>query len=126
MLKKITFSSIPSHNKKVASTNVNPTKEQCETIYDNITKGLPVINPKTGNVLKYDSPITQKILRICYKKYKMKKLPDVIDPRNLFGNKTPPQLSPASSPSGSPPAARKSSPSGSPPAARKQSRSPTP
>jgi len=115
MLKKITFSSIPSHNKKVASTNVNPTKEQCETIYDNITKGLPVINPKTGNVLKYDSPITQKILRICYKKYKMKKLPDAIDPRNLFGNKTPPQLSPASS--GSPPAARKQSPpSGSPPA----------
>ena len=100
-MSKINFSSIPSHNKIVAKTNVNPTKEQCYTIYDNITKGLPVINPKTGFTLKYDSPITQKILRICYKKYKMKKLPDVIDPRNLFGNKTPPQLSPVSSSSGS-------------------------
>jgi hypothetical protein len=110
MSKQITFNSIPSHNKIVAKTNVNPTKTQCYTIYDNITKGLPIINPKTGFVLNYDSPITQKILRICYKQYKMKKLPDVIDPRNLFGNKTPPQLSPSSA-SPSPPGVPTRSPS---------------
>ena len=126
MPKKITFKSIPSHNKKVASTYANPTKEQCEEIYDNITKGLPIINPKSQCPINYDSPITQKILRICYKKYKMTKLPAVIDPRNLFGNITPPQLSPASSPSPSPTASPLASPSGSPSAAKKQSRSASP
>ena len=109
MPKKITFKSIPSHNKKVASTYANPTKEQCEEIYDNITKKLPIFNPNSGYPINYDSPITQKILRICYKTYKMTKLPDVIDPRNLFGNTTPPQLSPASTPS---PTARSPSPPG--------------
>ena len=115
MPKKITFKSIPSHNKTVASTYANPTKEQCEEIYDNITKRLPIVNPKSQCPINYDSPITQKILRICYKKYKMTKLPDVINPRNLFGNTTPPQLSPASSPT--------ASPSGSPPAASSPLRS---
>jgi len=71
MPKKITFKSIPSHNKTVASTYANPTKEQCEEIYDNITKGLPIFNPHTGYPLNYYSPITQKILRICYKTHKM-------------------------------------------------------
>lgn len=134
-MSQINYNSTKSHNKIVSSTNVNPTKEQCYTIYDNITKGLPVINPKTGYVLKYNSPITQKILKTCYTKYKMKKLPDVIDARNLFGNKTPPQISSASSSppsnfkkysssplpssSSSSPVARKQS--SSPPAARKQS-----
>jgi len=109
MSKKISFKSIPSHNKTVASTYANPTKEQCEEIYDNITKGLPIFNPHTGYQLNYYSPITQKILRTCYKTHKMTKLPDVIDPRNLFGNTTPPQLSSASSPS---PTARSLSPPG--------------
>ena len=109
MSKKISFKSIPSHNKTVASTYANPTKEQCEEIYDNITKGLPIFNPHTGYPLNYYSPITQKILRTCYKTHKMTKLPDVIDPRNLFGNTTPPQLSPASLPS---PTARSPSPPG--------------
>ena len=116
MPKKITFKSIPSHNKKVASTYANPTKEQCEEIYDNITKGLPIFNPNSGKPILYDSPITQKILRTCYKTYKMTKLPDVIDPRNLFGNNTPPQLSPASLPSPSPPGVAIGSPS--PPGAK--------
>ena len=135
---KVNFSSIPSHNKKVASTNVNPTKEECKTIYENIKKGLPILNPKSKLPIVYHSPITQKILRICYTKYKMKKLPDAINPRNLFGNKTPPQVSSASSGSLSPPSNFKKHPSsplpspsgssGSPPGAKlkKQSSSPLP
>lgn len=113
-MSKVNFSSIPSHNKKVASTNVNPTKEECKTIYENIKNGLPIVNPKSKFPIVYHSPITQKILRICYTKYKMKKLPDVIDPRNLFGNKTPPQVSSASSGSPSPPGAKVKKQSSSP------------
>lgn len=112
-MSKVNFSSIPSHNKKVASTNVNPTKEECKTIYENIKNGLPIVNPKSKFPIVYHSPITQKILRICYTKYKMKKLPDVIDPRNLFGNNTPPQVSSASS-SSSPPGAKVKKQSSSP------------
>lgn len=113
-MSKVNFSSIPSHNKKVASTNVNPTKEECKTIYENIKNGLPIVNPKSKFPIVYHSPITQKILRICYTKYKMKKLPDVIDPRNLFGNKTPPLVSSASSGSPSPPGAKVKKQSSSP------------
>jgi len=97
----ITFSTIPSHIKTVTSTNVNDlTKEQCHLIYENIKNNLPITNPRTGLPVVYHSPITQKILKTCYTKYKMKHLPNVINTRNLFGNKTPPQLSPNS---GSPP-----------------------
>jgi len=97
MSQPINFKSTKSHNLLVSKTNVNVTKEDCKTIYNNIKNKLPIFNPKSKLPIVYHSPITQKILKICYKKYKMKKLPDVIDPRNLFGNKTPPQLSPASS-----------------------------
>ena len=96
MSQPVVFSSTRSHNQLVSKTYANPTKEDCKTIYENIKKGLPIFNPKSGLPILYHSPITQKILRTCYKKYKMKKLPDVINPRNLFGNKTPPQVSPAS------------------------------
>ena len=89
-----------------------------------LQKDYLLLNPKSQCPINYDSPITQKILRICYKKYKMTKLPAVIDPRNLFGNTTPPQLSPASSPS--PTASPLASPSGSQSAAKKQSRSASP
>ena len=108
---KVNFSSIPSHNKKVASTNVNPTKEECRTIYENIKNNKTIYNPNTKRKLKYNSPITQKILQECYIKYKMKELPNVIDPKNLFGNKTPPALSPNSPPKQpSPPALSPKSP----------------
>ena len=124
MSQSVNFKSNKSHNLLVSKTNVNVSKEDCKTIYNNIKNKLPIFNPKSKLPLVYHSPITQKILRTCYKKYKMKKLPDVIDPRNLFGNKTPPLVSSASSSSsGSPPAARLPSPTRSPSPARKQSSS---
>ena len=103
MSKNIIFSNIPSHLKTVASTNIDDlTKEQCNVIYENIKNRKIIINPKSGRIIKKNSAITQKILQTCYEKYKMKKLPNTVDPRNLFGNKTPPQLSPASISPGSP------------------------
>lgn len=118
MSQSVNFKSNKSHNLLVSKTNVNVSKEECKTIYNNIKNKLPIFNPKTGLPIVYHSPITQKILKTCYKKYKMKKLPDVIDPRNLFGNKTPPLVSSASSSSSSPAAKLKkqsSSPKYGPP-----------
>jgi hypothetical protein len=115
MSKSVVFSSTRSHNQLVSKTYANPTKEDCKTIYENIKKGLPIFNPKSGLPILYHSPITQKILRTCYKKYKMKKLPDGINPRNLFGNKTPPQVSSASSSSPSSPQGAKTNKQPPPP-----------
>jgi len=149
-MSSINFNNTPSHNKTLASTATNNiSKDECKLIYNNIKNGLPIKNPRTGKTIVYHSPITQKILKTCYKKFKMTQLPDVINPRNLFGNKTPPQISSASSGSLSPPSNFKKhsssplplspsssygppqspSPPSSPPAARKQSpvvRSPSP
>jgi len=100
-MSKITYNNSNAFKNRISNKNNNHIfnnikKEECIDIYENIKNKKTIYNPNTGRKLNYDSPITQKILQECYKKYKMKKLPDVIDPRNLFGNKTPPALSPKS------------------------------
>ena len=102
-MSKITYNNSNAFKNRISNKNNNHIfnnikKEECIDIYENIKNKKTIYNPNTGRKLNYDSPITQKILQECYKKYKMKKLPDVIDPRNLFGNKTPPALSPKSPP----------------------------
>ena len=110
-MSSINFINTTTHNKTVQRTPINNiTKTECKVIYNNIQQGLPIKNPRTGKSIVYHSPITQKILKTCYTKYKMTQLPNVINPRNLFGNATPPQLSPSSN---SPPGSRANSPPGS-------------
>tara|TARA_B100001758_G_scaffold178912_2_gene155656 strand:+ start:6204 stop:9122 length:2919 start_codon:yes stop_codon:yes gene_type:complete len=119
-MSKITYKKSSAFASRVSNTNSNHifdniTKTECITIYENIKNNKTIYNPNTKRKLKYDSPITQKILQECYIKYKMKELPNVINPKNLFGNKTPPALSPKSPPGvmpKSPPGAMPKSPPG--------------
>jgi len=102
-MSKITYNNSSASKSRISNTSGNHifnniTKSECITIYENIKNNKTIYNPNTNRQLKYDSPITQKILQECYKKYKMKELPNSINPRNLFGNKTPPVLSPNSPP----------------------------
>ena len=123
-MSKITYNNSSASKSRVSNTSGNHIfnnikKSECITIYENIKNNKTIYNPNTNRQLKYDSPITQKILQECYKKYKMKELPNGINPRNLFGNKTPPALSPNNSPpNNSPPnnsPSNNSPPNNSPP-----------
>jgi hypothetical protein len=114
-MSKITFNNSITATSRVANTSNhlfnNITKRECTIIYENIKNNITIYNPNTNRKLKYDSPITQKILQECYEKYKMKELPNGINPRNLFGNKSPPKSPPGVMPS-SPPGVMPSSPPG--------------
>jgi hypothetical protein len=59
-------------------------KHICKTIKDG--KGDKIKNPLTNNKINYNSHITKQILQICYKKYKLKEVKDIVDINVLFGS----------------------------------------
>ena len=70
-------------NKKYNFDNIS--KETCKSICQTIKIGKDKIkNPLTNNIINYNSDITKQILQVCYKKYKMKEVKDIVDIEKLF------------------------------------------
>ena len=66
-MSKITYKKWSAFDSRVSNTSSNHifdniTKTECITIYENIKNNKTIYNPNTKRKLKYDSPITQKIL----------------------------------------------------------------
>lgn len=72
-----------STNKKYNFENIS--KEKCKSICNTIKIGKDKIkNPLTNNTINYNSDITKQILQVCYKKYKIKEVKDIVDIEKLF------------------------------------------
>ena len=70
-------------NKKYNFEDIS--KATCKSICQTIKIGKDKIkNPLTNNTINYNSDITKQILQVCYKKYKMKEVKDIVDIEKLF------------------------------------------
>jgi hypothetical protein len=70
-------------NKKYNFEDIS--KATCKSICQTIKIGKDKIkNPLTNNTINYNSDITKQILQVCYKKYKIKEVKDIVDIEKLF------------------------------------------